>query len=79
MMLYEDLVEEVARASWGVAGPMDWERLPEHRKEEHRLEAAAALNRIEALMKNGAWPPIRRRDGHLQIIDMAEVSGEETA
>lgn len=67
MMLYEDLVEEVARASWDVAGPLEWDKLPEKRKEEHRLKAAAAVDKVQELMRNGAWPPIQRAAGHAQI------------
>lgn len=79
MMLYEDLVEEVARASWGVAGPLNWDKLSEKRKEEQRLEAAAAVDKVQELMRNGAWPPIRLAVEHAQIIGIEEVSGAESA
>ena len=78
-MLYDEIVEEVARAIWEATGPLDWEKMPELRRAEIRVDAAAAVNKIEELTRYGSCLPVGQTSGELQAIDLAEVSGAESA
>lgn len=78
-MLYEEIVEEVARAIWEATGPLGWEKMPELRRAEIRVDAAAAVNKIEELTRYGSGLLVGQTLGELQGIDLAEMSDAEPA